>query len=57
MEYKKIVNVRVATMLNTNGLYFELTEENGNAFGINDIPDDFLIKILKNKGYKITKEF
>lgn len=47
----------IKTIINTNGIYIELTDKNGNTFNISEIPDKYLISALKSKGYEISKKF
>ena len=57
MEFndKSVLN---ATMhINHSGLFVEITDKNGNTFSMSEIPDECLIIILKQKGYKVVKEF
>lgn len=39
------------------GMFFTFETEDHTSFTANDFTDEMLINILKQKGYKITKEF
>lgn len=51
----KILKTKVC--ITDEGLHIELTTDDGSTYRLDDIDDGYLINTLKNKGYKISREF
>ncbi|HHX70432.1 MAG TPA: hypothetical protein GX708_20555 [Gallicola sp.] len=55
MKDNKILETRV--YIDQNEIHYAITAENGSTYELKDLDDGYLIDVLKEKGYKITKEF
>lgn len=49
--------LKTQAFLNQNGFHIAITTEDGSTYGLKDLDDNFLINVLKSKGYRVTKEF
>jgi len=47
--------LKTNSIIDTNGLHVEYTTEDGSVYSLNDLDDNILVGILKEKGYTITK--
>ena len=55
MEDVRILKTQAS--LNQNGFHITITTEDGSTYRLKDLDDNFLINVLKSKGYRVTKEF
>lgn len=55
MENIKILKTQA--FLDKNGFHITFTTEDGSTYRLKDLDDSYLINVLKEKGYRVIKEF